>query len=113
MMTCQRRCFVKPHTPSLFTRFTTGHLFRQASGGILSPSKGARSGSSCQDDVDRSENKESDGQTDGDIEEDFFHPTTALVDRTLAPKDTTQARSLGLQQNSRDESHRDDDLNNV
>jgi len=69
--------------------------------------------SSRQDDDDRSEDEERNGQTDGDIEDGLFHPTAACVYRTLAPEDTAQARSFGLQQNSRNESHGDDDLDNV
>jgi hypothetical protein len=69
--------------------------------------------SSCQEDDDRSEDKESGRQTDGDIEDGFFHPTTAGVDRALTPEDTTQGRSLDLQQNSRNQGHGDDDLDNV
>jgi hypothetical protein len=47
------------------------------------------------------------------MKDGFLHPTTALVDRTLASEDASQATSLGLQQNGHNEGHGDDDLDDV
>ena len=66
-----------------------------------------------EDNAEDGEQEEDHGQADGRVEKGPFHSTAAFIDRSIAPKDPTQSRSLGLQKDNGDQGGRDHNLNDV
>ena len=53
--------------------------------------------------------KENEGNANGDVEQGFFHPPTAVEYAAFTPKQPAQT-AFGLEQNQSDQGHRQDDL---